>query len=114
MFSLAELPESRRHMSDIPAWREACRCAVSDGVPRRSFLVALVVGAVLNLINQGDALLAGHALDWAKIILTFAVPYCVSTYGAVSYHLKILRARDAAVSAQSLRLGTATEPPTPR
>ena len=59
MFSLAELPESRRHMSDIPAWREACRCAVSDGVPRRSFLVALVVGAVLNLINQGDALLAG-------------------------------------------------------
>jgi hypothetical protein len=40
-------------MSDIPAWREACRCAVSDGVPRRSFLVALVVGAVLNLINQG-------------------------------------------------------------
>ena len=39
-------------MSDIPG-------AVSDGVPRRSFLVALVVGAVLNLINQGDALLAG-------------------------------------------------------
>ena len=95
MLGLAELLESRRHMSDIPAWREACRCAVSDGVPRRSFLVALVVGAVLNLINQGDALLAGHALDWAKIILTFAVPYCVSTYGAVSYHLKVLRARDA-------------------
>jgi len=101
MLGLAELLESRRHMSDIPAWREACHCAVSDGVPRRSFLVALVVGAVLNLINQGDALLAGHALDWAKIILTFAVPYCVSTYGAVSYHLKILRARDAAVSAQA-------------
>jgi len=52
MLSLAELPESRRHMSDIPG-------AVSDSVPRRSFLVALVVGAVLNLINQGDALLAG-------------------------------------------------------
>jgi hypothetical protein len=76
---------------DEPAWRTACRCAVSDGVPRRSFLVALVVGTVLNLINQGDALLAGSRLDWAKILLTFAVPYCVSTYGAVSYHLKISR-----------------------
>jgi hypothetical protein len=85
-------------MSEIQTWRAACRCAVSDDVPRRSFLVALVVGTVLNLINQGDALAAGRAPDWAKIILTFAVPYCVSTYGAVSYHLKILRARDAGVS----------------
>jgi hypothetical protein len=32
-------------------WRAACRCAVSDGVPRRSLVVALVVGSVLNLIN---------------------------------------------------------------
>ena len=70
-------------------WRAACRCAVSDGVPRRSFLVALVVGSILNLINQGDVLLAGGPIDWTKILLTFAVPYCVSTYGAVSYHLRV-------------------------
>jgi hypothetical protein len=78
-------------MSDLPVWRAACRCAISDGVPRRSFLVALVVGTVLNLINQGDALLAGSPIDWTKILLTFAVPYCVSTYGAVSYHLRVSR-----------------------
>ncbi len=71
-------------------WRAACRCAISDGVPRRSLVVALVVGSVLNLINQGDALFAGRPIDWLKILLTFAVPYCVSTYGAVSYHLKML------------------------
>ena len=71
-------------------WRAACRCAISNGVPRRSLIVALVVGSVLNLINRGDALLAGGPIDWAKIVLTFAVPYCVSTYGAVSYHLKVL------------------------
>ncbi len=69
-------------------WRAACHCAISDGVPRRSLVVALVVGSVLNLINQGDALLAGGPIDWTKLLLTFAVPYCVSTYGAVSYHLK--------------------------
>ena len=33
---------------------------------------------------------AGGPIDWIKILLTFAVPYCVSTYGAVSYRLKVL------------------------
>jgi len=35
---------------------QACRYALSDGIPRRSFFVAIVVGTILNLINQGDAL----------------------------------------------------------
>jgi len=65
----------------------ACRYAASDGVPARSLYVALVVGTILNLINQGDVLLTGSSLDWTKIILTYLVPYAVSTYGAVSYRL---------------------------
>ena len=68
----------------------ACRCAVSDGVPRRSLYVALVVGTVLNMINQGDAFFAGVPVNWLKIILTYFVPYAVSTYGAVSYQLSRL------------------------
>jgi hypothetical protein len=64
---------------------------VTDGVPRRSFAVAALVGTLLNLINQGDALLAGAHLDWLKIVLTYMVPYCVATYGAVSYRLQIAR-----------------------
>jgi hypothetical protein len=80
-----------RKLAGIGMWREACRCCISDGVPLRSLIVALVVGTVLNLINQGDALIAGGPLDWVKALLTFAVPYCVSTYGAVSYHLKVSR-----------------------
>jgi hypothetical protein len=67
--------------------REILRCCLSDGVPRRSLVVALVVGAILNLINQGDALVAGAPPAWTKILLTFLVPYCVATYGAVSYRL---------------------------
>ena len=31
-------------------------------------------------------------LNWTKLILTFAVPYCVATYGAVSFRLS--RSRD--------------------
>ena len=66
---------------------QMCRFCVTDGVPRRSFVVALVVGTILNLINQGDALFEGGHVNIAKIILTYAVPYCVATYGAVSYRL---------------------------
>ena len=63
--------------------------AVSDGIPLRSFRVALVVGTVLNLINQGDALFGGQAVNWVKIVLTYIVPYCVGTYGAVSYRMSV-------------------------
>jgi hypothetical protein len=65
----------------------AWRFAFSDGVPRRSSIVAVVVGSILNLINQGDALFGGGRIGWAKIALTYIVPYCVSTYGAVSYRM---------------------------
>jgi hypothetical protein len=60
---------------------------LADGVPRRSLVVMLVVGTVLNLINQGDAVLRGASPDWLKLALTYAVPYCVATYGAVSLRL---------------------------
>jgi hypothetical protein len=72
-------------------WRLACSYAVSDGVPRRSLWVALLVGAVLNLINQGDALCSGRHLDFIKLALTFIVPYLVSTYGAVSLRMQVAR-----------------------
>jgi hypothetical protein len=77
----------------MPTWKLACACAVSDGVPRRSLVVALVVGTILTLINQGDALLAGGAVDWVKIALTYCVPYAVCTYGAVAAQLARMRAQ---------------------
>jgi hypothetical protein len=61
--------------------------AISAGVPRRAAIVAAVVGTVLNLINQGDALISGDTVNWLKVVLNYVVPYCVSTYGAVSYRL---------------------------
>ena len=76
-------------------WRKIGAYCVSEGVPRRSFAVALIVGTILNLINQGDALVRGAELDFTKIILTFAVPYCVATYGAVSYRLQAASAHSA-------------------
>ena len=70
-------------MRAVPIWTYVA----TEGVPRRSAIVAAVVGTVLNMINQGDALLTGGPVNWLKVALTYAVPYCVSTYGAVSYRL---------------------------
>lgn len=58
--------------------------ASTDRVPARSLKVALIVGTALNLINQGDALFGQAQISWIKLVLTFAMPYVVSTYGAVA------------------------------
>jgi len=53
---------------------------------RRSALTALVVGTALVAINQGAVLLAGQfppSLTW-QIPLTYAVPFCVASWGALS------------------------------
>lgn len=63
------------------------RYSLSDGIPLRSAYVALVVGTILNLINQGDAIFGTAPVHWTKIVLTYFVPYAVSTYGAVSYRI---------------------------
>jgi len=70
-------------------WSQVFLMCISDGVPKRSILVALAVGSVLNLINQGDVLLDGGRIDFLKLALTYAVPYFVATYGAVSYRLRV-------------------------
>jgi hypothetical protein len=62
----------------------ALRYSFFEGIPLRSVCVALVVGTVLNLINQGDAIFGTMTINWTKIVLTYFVPYAVSTYGAVS------------------------------
>lgn len=60
--------------------------ATSRGVPRRSLYVALIVGSVLTLINQYDAIpsLGDKPFSFLKALLSYCVPYCVATYGAAT------------------------------
>ena len=55
-------------------WQTIWQCIIAPGVPRRSLAAAVVVGTLLNLINQGDALFSGRRLDWLKVVLTYIVP----------------------------------------
>ena len=65
-----------------PPWLEV---ATSAPVAQRAFILALVVGTVLALINHGDKIWdnAVSATDLFKIGLTFFVPYTVSTISSV-------------------------------
>jgi len=46
----------------------------------RSMKTALLVGPVLTLINQWEAVIALQTPNLPKVLLTFLVPFCVSFY----------------------------------
>ena len=54
-----------------------------DKTPKKAFFTALVVGTILTMINHGDIILAGGAPPLLKVVLTYCVPYCVTTWGAI-------------------------------
>ena len=55
-----------------------------DGTPRKAIYTALVVGTILTAINHGDVILGGGMPSVWKVLLTYCVPYCVTTWGAVT------------------------------
>ena len=57
--------------------------AFSDGTPQKAVMTALVVGTILAIINHGDFILKGESINYFKILLTYCVPYCVTTWGAI-------------------------------
>jgi fructose-specific phosphotransferase system IIC component len=54
----------------------------SAGVVTRAIITALIVGTILTCINQ-----VMNIPRWARIALTYCVPYIVFTLGAVLSHL---------------------------
>jgi hypothetical protein len=62
--------------------REALRQTFAGASVRRSLIVALVIGSVLNAINQGPEIFSGHWPVWWKLILTYFVPFAVASYGS--------------------------------
>jgi len=70
-------------MTEKASW---IRLATSPKVVRRALKMAIVVGTILALINHGEALYHGTvSVDRiSKIVLTYCVPYLVSTFSSVS------------------------------
>ena len=61
------------------------------GTPKKAALTALVVGSILTMINHGDVILAGQSPPLVKVGLTYCVPYCVTTWGALTGKLSALK-----------------------
>jgi hypothetical protein len=62
--------------------REAFRRTFAGASVRRSLVVAVLIGTILNLINQGPEIFGGHCPVWWKLILTYFVPFAVASYGS--------------------------------
>ncbi|MEM9669285.1 MAG: nitrate/nitrite transporter NrtS [Pseudomonadota bacterium] len=61
------------------------RAAVQQDIVLRALKVSAIVGTILVLINQIDVLAAGGIPPVWKLLLTYCVPYCVSTYSAAAF-----------------------------
>jgi len=61
---------------------EALRQTFAWPSVRRSLVVALVIGTLLNTINQGPEIFTGHWPVWWKVVLTYFVPFAVASYGS--------------------------------
>ncbi|NQZ80683.1 MAG: nitrate/nitrite transporter NrtS [Colwellia sp.] len=59
--------------------------AIERKILRRSLIIAAIVGTILTLINHGDIIISGNiqTTHLVKIVLTYFVPYAVSTYSSV-------------------------------
>ena len=80
-------------MISIEHFKIYCAIAISPSIIDRAIKVSLIVGTTLNLINQGDAILALNVenVNLVKLMLTYVVPYSVTTYTAtamkVEFHI---------------------------
>lgn len=71
-------------MTDAPT-QSVLQLAARPDIFRRSLKVAAVVGTLLALINHGDKLvqLTVDSEALIKILLTYLVPFAVSTWASV-------------------------------
>ncbi len=76
-------PRPRRRRAAV---REAVALCAQRRNLRRTVRIALVVGLLLTLINQGAVIASGHAsaATWLRCFLNFVVPFLVSNAGLLS------------------------------
>jgi hypothetical protein len=60
------------------------QAALTRPIVMASLRVSLVVGTVLNLINLGPTIYAGQDIAWLRLLLNYAVPYCVASYSGAA------------------------------
>jgi len=75
--------------------RDCLHYALAPETRKPALKIAVVVGSLLVLINQWGAVTGQAPLEWPKLVLTYLVPYGVSTYTSVSRDLAARRKHEA-------------------
>ncbi|MGE0139350.1 MAG: nitrate/nitrite transporter NrtS [Ilumatobacteraceae bacterium] len=70
----------------VPPWSspvEACRLILRGVTFATGVRVALVVGTILSVVNQGSVIVAGDATaaSWVRVGVNYLVPFLVSSIG---------------------------------
>ena len=79
----------------------------------RCIPIALFVGTVLSLVNQGSVIFGGHASNatWIRVVANYIVPFCVSSSGFFASQRSLWRASrpDLSTSHGSVVVSTTVE-----
>ena len=72
-----------------PSWgtpREGMVLCLSPRTLRKTLHIALIVGTLLSLINQGHVIAAGEAsaVTWIRVVSNYLIPWVVSSIGFLS------------------------------
>lgn len=81
-------------MINVCRLRTIVRLLCTSDIVWSSLRIALVVGTVLNLINQGTRWWHGDELALVYCLLNYMVPYCVAAYSAMRTRLQYLGASE--------------------
>lgn len=92
--SSSSVPSASAHEDALPlgprweSWPQAFRLLVTGRTIRPALPVALVVGSLLSVINQGAAVLGGKVdvVTMIRLGANYTIPYVVSSLGFLSAH----------------------------
>jgi len=67
--------------------RSLIKMACSRHIMQSSLSVSAVVGTILNIINQGAAIISATGISSPHIMLNYFVAFCVASYSAAKNEL---------------------------
>lgn len=70
------------------------KTALSRHIVINAFKIAIVVGTLLNMVNQGERLLQSGTISWLHLMLNYLVPYCVASYSATKNEIELRESND--------------------
>ena len=75
--------------TNVPPWStrvDGCRLIIRGVTFRTCSRVALVVGTILSVVNQGSVILDGDAtrMTWVRVAVNYLIPFLVSSIGYIA------------------------------